>query len=484
MPVVFLGMTLLIMPLSLFAYDNDEGINVMKAVLMADGYPLYTQTWSDQPPIFTQLLQWVFALFGQSMMAARLLVLGLATLFIWAFTSVIRLQLGMAAAWVALLLLMLSDNFLRLSLSVMIGLPALSFAMVAIYFLQRYKCVQSSSFQRLWLIVAGGILMGIAIQTKVFVAFLVPLLALDLLDFGRDWNAQRHAIWPKLGIAILFGAVTMVTWAAIGVYYHALDVNMLLGAHLNANVRSAYDGDGGWGELSRFLFFDYGHLLLAMAGVIAMIVRRQWHGLLPLSWFVVAALLLSNHSPIWYHHYQIVAIPLCWLAAYLVPLFRDHSTDAPRDIVNEQFAVVSSGPRWLWQGTITALFILILALTYARIKATVPYYNQRIYDSEVITLLQSEADNTHWVFADQAVYPFYANLRVPPEIAVFSRKRFFGESLNNSMLMDVLQRYQPEQVLLTRFKDELLGDPEFVGYLNDHYTIVQENINYAYYQLH
>ena len=475
MLVLFVGTTLVLMPLSLFVYDNDEGINVMKAVLVGDGYPLYTQTWSDQPPIFTQLLNAVFALFGPSMTVARLLVLVLAALFIWAFTSTIRLQLGTMAAWVALLLLMLSDNFLRLSLSVMIGLPALSFAMVAIYLVQRHKYLRARRFGHLGLLIASGLLMGIAMQTKVFVAFLVPLLALDLVDWGRDWWAHRSDFGPKVGYALLFGMVTVATWLGIGLYYHALDFNMLLGAHLNANVRSAYEGDGGWRELSRFLLFDYGHLLLAIAGVMALAVRRQWHGLLPLSWLGIAVLLLSNHSPIWYHHYQIVAIPLCWLAAYCVPLFENQSTVAANADPRHTAFLLRTGP-------LIAMGLVLLVL-YSRVKATVPYYNQRVYDTEVVALLQSDKANTKWVFADQAIYPFYAHLPVPPEIAVFSRKRFFGESLSNRMLLDVLDRYHPEQILLTRFKDELLSDPEFVGYLNAHYTTVQENINYGYYQL-
>ena len=186
-------------------------------------------------------------------------------------------------------------------------------------------------------------------------------------------------------------------------------------------------------------------------------------------------LLLSNHSPIWYHHYQIVAIPLCWLAAYCVPLFETQSTVA-----------TDAGPRrtaFLPRiGPLIAMGLVLLVM-YSRVKATVPYYNQRVYDTEVVALLQRDVANTTWVFADQAIYPFYAHLPVPPEIAVFSRKRFFGETLSNRMLVDILDRYHPEQILLTRFKDELLSDPEFVGYLNAHYTTVQENINYGYYQL-
>lgn len=483
MALAFVGMTLLLMPLSLFVYDNDEGINVIKAVLMGHGYPLYTQTWSDQPPVFTQILATTFTLFGQSMLAARLTVFVLATLLVWAYTSVVRLHLGVTAAWVALLLLMLSDNFVRLSVAVMIGLPALSFAMVALYLLQRFKLAGERNVARLWLVVAGGVLMGVAMQTKLFVVFLVPLLALDLLDFGRDWFSARNRFWRKLGHGVLFGLVVLVTWGAIALYYNAVDREMLLGAHLNASVQSAYEGDGGWAELSRYLLFDYGHLLLALAGVVVIFVRRQWHGLLPLSWLLLATLLLSNHSPIWYHHYQFVAIPLSWLGAYLVPLLRSPTDAGLQPNAHQERA--NGGPisSWFQQLALLVLFVVVLSLIYSRAKATIPYYNQRIYDADVVALLQQDAADTTWVFADQAIYPFYAGLQVPPEVAVFSRKRFFGESLDNHMLVDVLERYRPEQVLLTRFKDDLLRDPEFVTYLNDHYTVVEENINFGYYRL-
>jgi 4-amino-4-deoxy-L-arabinose transferase-like glycosyltransferase len=477
MPAVFVLGVLLVMPLGLFVYDNDEGINVMKAVLMADGYPLYTETWSDQPPVFTQLLAWSFALFGQSMIVARLLVLVLTTIFVWAFTNTIRLHLGTAAAWVALLLLMLSDNFMRLSVSVMIGLPALSFAMVGIYLLQRFKVSATRHAARLWYLLGGGILLGVAVQTKVFVAFLVPLLALDLVDWGRNWRDPEERRWTQVGHVVLFGAATVLTWGAIGVYYHALDFNMLLSAHLNTNVQSAYEGEGGWGELSRYLRFDYGHVLLGLAGAVAILVRRQWSGLLPLSWLVGALILLSNHSPIWYHHYQIVAIPLCWLTAYLTPLFQaqpDHSS-TPATAVQ----AVSYLPRI---GVAVALFF-VLVLGYTRVKESIPLYNQRSYDAEIVALLQQDAANTHWVFTDRAIYPFYAGLPVPPEIAVFSRKRFFGHTLNNTDLLTVMETYQPEQVLLMRFRDDLLTDAQFVGYLDAHYTKVAETPDYVYFQV-
>ena len=455
----FVGSALLIMPLSLFVFDNDEGINVIKAVLMGDGYGLYTQTWSDQPPVFTQLLQWSFALFGAQIVVARLLVLALTTLFIWAYTSTIRLHLGMAGAWVALLLLLLSDNFLRLSVSVMIGLPALSFAMVAIYLLQRYHRNPAR-----WLLVGAGLLMALSMQTKFYTAVIAPVLFFDLLDFGQRWRSDPTRLWQQLRAALLWTIVTGLGYLAIGFYYQAFDLAMLFGAHLSPTVQAAYAADGGPQALLRYLLFDYGHLLAGALGIGVIWARRLGHGRLPLGWLLLALLLLSNHHPLWYHHYQLLAIPLCWLGAYAVLL-------------------LPTQPRPQALRMALPVVVLLVALIVLRAERTVPDYNQRDYDRELVALLAADAPTTHWVFADQAIYPFYARLPVPPEIAVFSRKRFFGENLNNQILLDVMQRYQPEQVLLTRFKDDLLADPEFAGYLAAHYTKVQEVPDYAYYRL-
>lgn len=478
----FIGGTLWIMPISLFVYDNDEGINVIKAVLMADGYPLYTQTWSDQPPIFTQLLQWTFALFGETMVVARLLVLVMTALFIWAYTATIRLQLGTVAAWVALSLLMLSDNFLRLSVSVMIGLPALSFAMMGVYLLQRFKRQEIGAAQPQaepttahsgwWRLILAGLCMALSMQTKAFTVVLLPILALDLVDFGRDFGGNRHLFRRKLGDVLRWGTATVVIYLSIGLYYRAFDLEMLFGSHLSDTVQSAYQAESSWGELRSFLRYDYGHLLLAVCGLFVILTRRLRHGLLPLGWLLLALLLLLNHRPIWYHHYQLLSIPLCWLATYAL-----HALFTP--------PTEKSTTAWAWGqiagGTLTA--VLLCGLIYLRSEQSIPYYNQRDYDQEIVDLLAADRAATEWVFADRATYPFYAGLRVPPEIAVFSRKRFFGENLDNQILLTVMQRYHPEQVLLTRFKEELLTDAGFAGYLDAHYTKIQDHPDYVYYRL-
>ena len=65
-------------------YDTDEGLNLMRSMLVVLGHPLYSEVSSDQPPLFNQILAIVFRLTGFEVNAARLLVLLFSTLLVWA----------------------------------------------------------------------------------------------------------------------------------------------------------------------------------------------------------------------------------------------------------------------------------------------------------------------------------------------------------------------------------------------------------------
>src|SRR5690242_11038772 len=56
-------------------YDTDEGLNLMRSMLVTLGHPLYSQVSSDQPPLFTQILALLFRLIGFDVNPARFLVL-------------------------------------------------------------------------------------------------------------------------------------------------------------------------------------------------------------------------------------------------------------------------------------------------------------------------------------------------------------------------------------------------------------------------
>jgi 4-amino-4-deoxy-L-arabinose transferase-like glycosyltransferase len=70
-----------------------------------------------------------------SLVAWRILVLLFSALLLWAFYQTVRYSLSRAAALVAAVLLLLSAWYVRLSISVMIGLPAPALAVLSVYLL-------------------------------------------------------------------------------------------------------------------------------------------------------------------------------------------------------------------------------------------------------------------------------------------------------------------------------------------------------------
>jgi Pectic acid lyase len=77
----------------------DEGLNLMKGALVAKGFPLYSEIWSDQPPLLTRILAATQQAFPFDVGAARAVVLAFSGLLIWSLFSARRRLEGRACAW-------------------------------------------------------------------------------------------------------------------------------------------------------------------------------------------------------------------------------------------------------------------------------------------------------------------------------------------------------------------------------------------------
>jgi len=215
-------------------FDHDEGLNLMKALLQMRGYPLYSQVWSDQPPLMTALLATWMRAFGPSVVMARLLVVALSALLIGAFHATIRVQASTVAATSAVVLLVLSEEYVRLSASVMIGLPALALAVVALLLL-----VLATLQQRTWLCAASGLVMALALQTKLITLVVVPAM-LGYLFLAPDWKTVRATVRRRLMHLAYWLLALTVVFVVVGVWFRALDLNLLVRPHLGDATRRRF----------------------------------------------------------------------------------------------------------------------------------------------------------------------------------------------------------------------------------------------------
>ena len=150
-------------------FNTDEGINLMKAALLAKGYSLFSEIWTDQPPVLTFILAGAELFFPRNIIVSRGIILIFSGLLLWSlFRIVYRLE-GRACAWLSSAALVAIEGYRDLSVSVMIGLPAVALATAAMD--QTIAAAVDQKKYRYWI---AGILYAVSLQTKMFTSILFP----------------------------------------------------------------------------------------------------------------------------------------------------------------------------------------------------------------------------------------------------------------------------------------------------------------------
>jgi 4-amino-4-deoxy-L-arabinose transferase-like glycosyltransferase len=443
-----------------FQLDYDEGFNLMKAVLYSKGFSLYSQIWNDQPPFFTVILSKWINLFGHSIFAARLLILLFSAILIWCFYQIVFFELGNLPAIVATFLLFTSWLYIRLSISVMIGIPSLALAMLSIYFLYRYK--QTS--YKFYLILSGGCL-ALSLQTKLFTVFLIPLIGLQILDFrSRTKEIKTNKLFLLKTICLWLISLVLVYSLLAALYQQFWNQEQLLLTHLKQPPDLKKENFHNLQYLNYMIHQDYDYIFLAGIGIWAIISQKQKKGLLPLTWLVTATFILLKHQPIWYHYYPLLAIPICWLAAYGVDLLYKLFSQN----IYKKFKIISI-KKFVLPASLIVILIGLIIITPPNPRGSVPK------NLELMQVIIKYKIFTNWVFTDNPMYAFYNDLIVPPEIAVMSYKRINSGDLTFTEMLAILNKYHPEQLILTRWTTQIKSDKNIMDYINNNYSLTYTN---------
>lgn len=314
LPIIFIVLMVLFHPFrETFQTDTDEGINLIKAVLVMEGHQITGDIETDQPPLLSNLLAMVFRWTGQSVNVARLMVL--------LFSGVLLGAAGMSSqtAWnrgtglLVYLMLILLPNYLLLSVSVMIGQPSITLAMVSLLCIfMWHRCRKWP-----WLVLAG-LFISLSLFTKIFTAILLPVFGVGLLV--AEWTILQDNTkktlqkrWIQiLKPAFIFSLSVIGISAILAVTLLELEnVMILFLPHLTYRSLTSVTG-----SITADLKSAALPIILATIGLGFSIVKRKWLALYPAAWAIIAYLSLLNHNPIWWHHQMLVTIPAALLSAY------------------------------------------------------------------------------------------------------------------------------------------------------------------------
>ncbi len=461
-PLVFWGVTAWIMPIGdTLQFDPDEGIELAKVMLYNQGYTLYDQIWNDQPPLLTLCLGTWLKIFGSHIVAARLLTLSFAAVLVGAFYGSLALSLGMLPALLGTTGLCLTLNFLRLSVSVMRGLPAIALTMLAVYLLLLATARQSRKW--VWpLLILSGVCFGLSLQVKLFTLLIAPALVLHIWGEGQSGEGHRPGRFWRVGRPQLYGVLGWglavgLTFVAIGWATHSLNLDQLLGAHFDGAAQEALQREPSWLVLLMFCAQDLDFFLLAGVGTWALLKEQPTWPKLPLVWLLSVLLGLSSYQPLWYHYYPLLSIPITWLATVgltrSLPFFQQPYWW--RQIRWRPF-------RGQWRRpTLSRLTVglVLFACVLTPIKLAVLGIQNHLFVAEsqrhlpLIEQVSAHRATTQWLLTDVPILAFYTQINVPPELAVFSSKRLKSGNLDADALRRILRIYEPGQIVLGRYPE-------------------------------
>jgi 4-amino-4-deoxy-L-arabinose transferase-like glycosyltransferase len=440
-----------------FEFNPDEGINAIKAMMNIRGYQLYSEVWSDQPPLFTMLLTLCFRVFGLSIPAGRGLELLFSAAILWLAIQYLRQFWGNIHAIFGILILILLPYYLVLSVSIMIGLPAIAFALLSFYTLSvwhKYGDVK-------WLILSAFAL-GLSIMTKAFTAIVGPIFLSGIVISGwKDYRQHRDWLKACIPSAIWLTIFSLTVGSILLIVVKPENVFQLIQGHLLAGdsvLFRAYADNRIGIYLSRFKY-SIPMLILAFLGGIAALRSRSWTAMYLVAWVAIGSVSLFINVPFWHHQQLLVTIPAAILAAIAVGegLSRLQKTLQLRE---RNILVIAMGIL-VWAFAVTFMYfrlpstVQLFDLKLPNLRAQPVEYSD---DEEILALMLEYAHLTNWVYTDRPIFAFRSQLPVPPYLAVLSKKRIASGVLTEDQILEILVEYEPEQVFSGRLNLPVVQD--------------------------
>lgn len=416
-----------------YELDPDEGNNLIKALLLDRGRELYSEIWSDQPPFYSYLLLYTFRVFGWGVEIGRLLTAALVAGLLYAGYDLVRRQFrgwaGHAAALVGCLLMAVNPVLVRHAMSVMIGLPSIAFAMLALWL-----AATLPARARRTALAGSGALFALSLATKLFTAFLLPVMAgLAVWNAGglQSGNRRRAALRALAYWSLGFGVVGFLTMLPVLL---GDGFGQLLSSHLVGRKLMGEDGR----SVSEFLWTQRRLYVSAALGFVAAVALRRPAFIALGLWCGLGIVLLSQHAPVWLHHSLLISVPASILAGFVVGVL-------------VELARKYRGKRLL---ALAAASGLILSLELGELRRSARHINGVWFfpdsrsDRHVEQVIRAHVPHPKLMVTSRQIYAFRMGVEVPPWLAVTSSKRFKVGLLHPKEIIRIIRAGRPDIVVI------------------------------------
>ena len=430
-------------------FGADEHFELNKATAVLAGEQLYRDFWNDQPPLLTYILAGLFAVVGESILPARLLVAVLTALALGIMQRVWKDS--PEKGWFFAVMLIGAPGYLGYSISVMPDPVKISMCVMA-YGLLIVALRQGSA------VLSGlaGSVFGLAVLVKLTALLYLPALLLGAWVMLRE--VPRKNRWAVV-LAFLGGGCLWVPFL-LGLVFRFEE--QLLGAHFDDSfaVAGVFPGEFrfGWQHISTGTSLWVGGLIACVLVVVKRISLRAVA--FPLTALATHLIFAFVHVP-WWDYYQLdFWLILAWLSAEVlycgVQLLRNWRFQSRGG--RPAFAVK---PAWLGIAIAGLVWFPLAAVLNVGNDILLFRKKPRIADSDIIAFLRNNPPNKgDVVFSNQPIVCFHGGWRPPPELVVLSLKRYWSTGLTEREVVTILQE---ADVDLVHFGGDLESIPG--GYL-------------------
>jgi hypothetical protein len=445
----------------------DEGFELAKATLVSKGHQFYSEVWNDQPPLHTLIVVALQKVFPHSLTAARMVSVVSAAALLCALIAIAGRITGPPSAGITAAFLLFSPAFVELSSSCMVEIPDLMPVVAALAVLVTMR-------RSIGVPLLAGVLFAIGLQIKFIGLVFVPLLAFALWLRGAGEPAKGrliHAAAFLLSSILAFSVIAILT----GGDAYILQLKQSWFAHF-APTKSYEYGSPADHPFDWTIFLKHWDAsILAVIGIIFCLRRARkslWH-ILPVLWLILEIIVFSIHRPWWSYYYIHIAVPLSWCAAIgLVELWTALRNRSPKTAPSKRSQTSSLPPL---SATIPLAVFLLAASAWMTARVYLQIRDIRrspqLYYSIVLPEIARYKPFTEYIFTDEPVYSFHADIPMPPRLAIVSLKRLWSADLTNASLTDELYRVKPGLMLLRTDTGEL----PFQQLLTSDYQVVFED---------
>ncbi len=293
----------------MFQYDFDEGLTLIKGVLLKYGYQPFQDFWSDQPLGYPRLYAFWLQISETSILWARSLTMVFTGLLLLSLYTLLRRYLAPLPSSLAIVALVNTKHFVNLSVSAMIGLPALALGMVALALVphDRTQVITKRDL-------AAVVCLILAMQIKLMAILLLP---------GWLWlqaYSYRRSPWPRQIKSLLLQVGVLGLGFACLVLSQYLGWEELFQTHIEASVDNI--SGSGWEKVTNYLnkrfASDYLFFIISGLGIGNILFFRKNVTILifPTVLLLTVLVFYYYHEPLWFHHYPLFAIPLIYLFGF------------------------------------------------------------------------------------------------------------------------------------------------------------------------